>query len=83
MAERQKTLDGIAARITEAEAKVEEAQAKFEAAGGGQELAVGGGDGVGGEGWASYLDEESGRYYWFNDYTGEAYYDEGGDVAAG
>lgn len=89
LAERQKTLDGIAARVAEAEAKAEEARAKLEAAGGGggQELATSGwgGEGaVGGEGWASYLDEESGRYYWFNDYTGEAYYDEGGgDVAAG
>eukprot|EP00903_Cladosiphon_okamuranus_P009107 g8702.t2 len=77
LAERQKALDSIAARIAQAETKVEEARQKFEAAGG--ELLAGGGGGNGdGEGWASYLDEQSGQYYWFNDHTGEAYYDEGG-----
>lgn len=81
-------MDSIEGRITEAESKAEEARLKFEAAGGSSsELAVGGEGGDapgagGGEGWASYLDEESGRYYWFNEHTGEAYYDEGGDAAA-
>lgn len=69
-------------RISGAETKAEEARLKFETAGG--ELAVGGGDGSGGgEGWASYLDEESGQYYWFNEHTGEAYYDEGSGATAG
>lgn len=85
LAERQKALDNITARIADAETRAEEARLKFEAAGGG--LVVGGGDGSGGggggEGWASYLDEESGQYYWFNEHTGEAYYDEGSGAAVG
>ncbi|CBJ48440.1 hypothetical protein Esi_0002_0258 [Ectocarpus siliculosus] len=93
LADRQKALDSIAQRIAEAEAKAEEARIKFEAAaaaaaaardGGGREdggaVAPAGGAG---EGWASYLDEESGKYYWFNEHTGEAYYDEGDGAAAG
>lgn len=55
---------------------------KFEAAGGvaADALVVAGGRGGGGagDGWTSYLDEQSGLYYWFNEQTGEAYYDEGG-----
>lgn len=84
LAERQKNLDSIAARIAQAETRAEEARLKFEAAGG--ELVVpggGGGGGGDGEGWASYLDEQSGQYYWFNEHTGEAYYDEGTGAAAG
>lgn len=90
LAERQKALDSIAARIAQAETRADEARLKFEATGGELEVAVGGGVGGGdgngggdGEGWASYLDEQSGQYYWFNELTGEAYYDEGSGAAAG
>lgn len=91
LADHQKALDSIAQRITEAEAKAEEARIKFEAAAaaaaardggrredGGAVVPAGGA----GEGWASYLDEESGKYYWFNEHTGEAYYHEGDGAAA-
>ena len=79
--ERRQLLAAIAARISDAETKAEEARLKFEAAGGvagntGDALMAGGSGG--GDGWTSYLDEQSGRYYWFNEETGEAYYDEGG-----
>lgn len=75
--ERRKAFQGIEQRISEIEAKSEETRIKLDAAGGRLVLvrASGGGD-EGGDGWASYLDEQSGRYYWFNDHTGEAYYDD-------
>lgn len=83
--ERRQLLDKIAARISDAEAKAEEAKARLEAACGGVTNKGGSAadvlsakHGGGSEGWASYLDEESGHYYWFNELTGEAYYDEGG-----
>lgn len=85
--DRQKLLDGIAVRIVEIEAKAEEIRLKLD------EANKNGGGGVENsddaalvllaaqraqEGWSSYLDEQSGQHYWFNEYTGEAYYDEGG-----
>lgn len=79
--ERRKKLENIAARILDAETRADGARVKFEAAGGviSDESDVTGAIGSGGcEGWASYLDEQSGLYYWFNDQTGEAYYDDSG-----
>lgn len=77
--DRRKLADGIAARIADVEVKAEEIRSKLEANGGGVDnsaelLAAQRAQ----EGWASYLDEQSGQYYWFNEFTGEAYYDEGG-----
>lgn len=72
-------VDGIAVRIADVEAKAEEIRSKLEVTGGGVDsnaelLAAQRAQ----EGWASYLDEQSGQYYWFNENTGEAYYDQGG-----
>lgn len=76
LAERRKILEGIGSRIAEVESKHEETRAKLETAGGplSKELVEDGGGGED-EGWTSYLDEQSGRYYWYNDTTGEASYD--------
>lgn len=84
--QRRQHLVRITAQISGVEATAEEVKAKLEAAGGivggnyngnadGGAGALAGG---GGEGWASYLDEQSGRHYWFNEHTGEAYYDDSG-----
>ena len=76
--QRRKNLGGIEARIAEAETKAERLGARLEATGvvfdSFGEAAALSASGVG-EGWVSYLDEESGQYYWYNDLTGEAYYD--------
>lgn len=74
--ERRRNLEGIEARILDAEAKAEQLRAKLEATGVDLDTLLGSSASKDtGEGWASYLDEESGQYYWYNDLTGEAYYD--------
>lgn len=66
-------LESISKRILDLEKRTEEVQQKLDAAGG---TLVGLGSSSCSEGWISYLDEQSGRYYWYNDQTGEAYYDD-------
>lgn len=74
--ERRENLEGIEARIVDVEAKAEQVRAKLEATGVDLDTLLGSpASGGAGEGWASYLDEESGQFYWYNDLTGEAYYD--------
>lgn len=72
---KRRTLEDTAMRISELEAREENLRRKLDAAGG-TPVVAGAGSGDGGEGWAAYLDEQSGRYYWYNDGTGEAYYDD-------
>lgn len=73
---RRRSLEGIEARIVDAEAKAEQLRTKLEATGVGLGTLLGSSTSKdAGEGWESYLDEESGQYYWYNDLTGEAYYD--------